>query len=188
MVAESEVMFAALVVLVAAQRLWELAKSAEHEAKLRARGGVEHAPHQMWWMRLVHTGWLVAMPLEVMFFDRPFVLPVAIVASVIFIAGQLLRLSAMRALGERWTVKIMTVPGATLVDSGPFRHLRHPNYLGVILEIAALPLIHGAWLTALVFTFANGLLLRARVEAEDRALVQSIRLPSPRLVYVGGVQ
>ena len=87
-----------------------------------------------------------------------------------FLAGQALRMAAMRALGERWTVKVMTVPGAPPVQRGIFRWLRHPNYLGVILEIAALPLIHGAYLTTIVFSLCNAVLLTRRIRAEEDAL------------------
>lgn len=170
MVIESTVLYVALVLLVAAQRFSELGKSADHEATLRARGAIEHAPGQMRWMRLLHASWLVAAPLEVLLFKRPFVLWIAIAASVVFLIGQGLRFWTMRTLGERWTVKILTLPGVPPVTTGPFRYLRHPNYLGVALEIAALPMIHGAWVTAIVFTTANAAMMFARITAEDRAL------------------
>lgn len=166
----TELVFVVLVLSVAAQRLWEVRKSAQHEARLRAAGAVEHAPEQMRWMRLVHAGWLLAAPLEVWLLDRPFLPALAIAASLVFFAGQLLRFAAMRALGERWTVRILTLPHAPPVTSGIFRHLRHPNYLGVILELAALPLLHGAWITAITFSVANGLLLWRRIRAEEAAL------------------
>jgi methyltransferase len=94
----------------------------------------------------------------------------AVVAGIAFGAGQALRLIAIRTLGERWTVKVITLPGEPAVAHGIFRYLRHPNYLGVIIEIAALPMLHGAYLTALTFSVLNLLLLRARIRAEERAL------------------
>lgn len=162
--------FTALVVLVALQRLVELRRSAQNEAKLRERGGREHAPGQMPWMRLLHLGWLVAMPLEVWLLARPWVTELAAPALALFLVGQALRVLAMRTLRTRWTVKIMTLPEAPPVTAGVFRYVRHPNYLGVVLELAALPLVHGAYLTALVFSVANAVLLAFRIRAEERAL------------------
>jgi methyltransferase len=89
---------------------------------------------------------------------------------LIFVIGQSLRYAAIRTLGRRWTVRIVTLPDAPLVRSGIYRYLRHPNYLGVALEIAAVPLLHTAYLTAILFTLANACLLAVRIRAEERAL------------------
>ena len=94
------------------------------------------------------------------------------VALLVFVTGQVLRLSAMRTLGWRWSVRIYTVPSMKPVATGIYRYLRHPNYLGVALEIAALPLVHGGWRTALVYTVLNAGLLAVRIKAEERALEQ----------------
>jgi methyltransferase len=162
--------FFALVLLVAAQRVLELRKSAKNEARLLAAGGRTHADGQASWMRLMHTAWFVAMLVEVVVLDRPFLPVVSAVAFAVFAAGQALRLAAMHALGDRWTVTVVTLPGVRAVDAGVFRYVRHPNYLGVVLEIAALPLVHGAWLTSITFTVMNALFLRARIRAEEAAL------------------
>lgn len=162
--------FTSLVAIVAVQRLWELVRSRRHERALLARGGREHARAQMPWMSALHGTWLVAMILEVVLLRREASAGLAVAAGLVFLIGQGLRLAAMSALGERWTVRVITVPGAPPVDRGIFRWLRHPNYLGVVLEIAALPLVHGAWLTALVWSVANGVLLAARIRAEEAAL------------------
>jgi methyltransferase len=166
----SVIAFVVLVVLVAMQRLWELGRSRRNESLMKAMGGREHARGQMPWMRALHFAWLVAMPLEVLALARPFDASLAVGAVVVFVAGQALRLAAMSALGDRWCVKVITLPRAPSVDGGIFRFIRHPNYLGVVLEIAALPLIHGAWITAAVFTVANGVLLGFRIRAEEAAL------------------
>lgn len=166
----ARIAFTGLVVVVALQRLWEVQKSARHERALLAAGGREHAPEQMPWMRALHAGWLASMLLEVWLLDRAAPAWVALPALLVFAIGQALRLAAMHALGPRWTVKIFTVPGETAVSSGIYRHLRHPNYVGVVLELAALPLADGAWLTAIFASFANAALLRSRIRAEERAL------------------
>jgi methyltransferase len=164
--------FLALVALLAAQRLMELRISARHERALRQQGAREAGRGHMPWMRLMHASWLVAMPLEVFLLDRPFIPLLALIAFAGVIAGQALRYGAIRALGERWTVNIMVLPEAPPVAGGIYRHVRHPNYLGVILEIAFFPLLHGAWITALSFTILNGLVLRTRIRAEEAALRQ----------------
>jgi methyltransferase len=97
-------------------------------------------------------------------------LPLAITATVVFVAGQVLRYSAILALGSRWSVKVMTVPNEPPVTTGIYRWLRHPNYLGVVLEIASLPLLHSGFLTAVVFSAWNGYVLGRRVHAEEKAL------------------
>jgi methyltransferase len=88
----------------------------------------------------------------------------------LWLAAQALRAAAIRALGERWTVRVLVLPGAPLVRSGPYRLLRHPNYLAVGLEFVAAPLLFGAWRTALAFSLANLALLAVRIRCEERAL------------------
>lgn len=172
--------FTALVAAVALQRLLELRRSARNEETIRARGGREHAPWQMPWMRGLHASWLVASLVEVWLVPRPFARPLAAAALVGLLVGQALRLSAMRTLGWRWTVRIMTVPGLRPVCRGIYRFVDHPNYLGVGLEIAALPLVHSAYVTSLAFSALNGLLLRWRIRAEEAALRGAARACAER--------
>jgi methyltransferase len=146
--------------------------SKRHEASLLARGGSEHAPGQMPWMRALHAGWLVAMLAEVWLLERVFSPTLAAIAFIVFLIGQGLRLLAMSALGERWTVKIITLPREAPVTGGVFRFLRHPNYLGVVLEVAALPLCHGAFITSAAFSLLNGVLLYFRIRAEEASLAR----------------
>ncbi len=167
---DSRVAWTVLVVLVAAQRVWELRRSARNEARLRAMGGVEHAPGQMTWMRALHATWLAAMLAEVWLLDAPFIPALAVVATLVFGIGQGIRMMAIHELGPRWTVKIMTVPGEEAMTTGLFKYIRHPNYVGVVLEIAALPLIHGAFVTSTIWSVSNVMLLRARIRAEEAAL------------------
>ncbi len=166
----SQALFSLLVLVVVMQRLWEVRKSRRHERALRERGAHEAAERQMPVMKVMHGAWFVSMLLEVWLADRLFFLPLAVVALLVFALGQSLRMLAMRALGERWTVNVMVLPQTPPVASGIFRYLRHPNYLGVILEIAALPLVHGAWMTSVVFSVANGCVLYFRVREEEAAL------------------
>jgi methyltransferase len=91
-------------------------------------------------------------------------------ALAVAIGAQALRWWAIATLGWRWNTRIIVVPGASPFTGGPYRFLRHPNYLAVILEMLAIPLVHGAWLTALVFSSLNAALLAIRIPAEERAL------------------
>ncbi len=164
--------FSLLCGLVGLQRLQELRASKHNEARLFESGGHEHAAGHFRCMSALHAGWLAASCAEVWLLDRPFAPSLGLPMAVLFGAGQLLRRSARRALGWRWSVRIVTVPGLPAVSNGPYRYLRHPNYLGVALEIAALPLIHGAWLSAVSFSLANALLLAVRVRHEEAALLR----------------
>ena len=159
-----------LVLAVAVQRLAEVRISRRHVRALKASGAVEHAAHQMPVMVALHTMWLAACLAEPLLWSRPIIPTLLMAALAMLLAGQMLRWWARRTLGSRWTVPIITLPGVPRVTNGPFRYLNHPNYLGVVIEIAALPLVHAAYVTALVFTVANALLLIWRIAAEERAL------------------
>lgn len=166
----TQALFAGVVALLIIQRLIELRRSRRNEAKLLAAGGREHGAWQLVLMKLLHGAWFASMLAEVFGLQRPMIPLVAAVAAAGVVSGQLLRYSAIRQLGWRWSVRVITVPGAPLVDAGVFRYLRHPNYLGVILEIASVPLLHGAVFTAFGFSIANAALLLARIRTEERAL------------------
>jgi methyltransferase len=169
----TRIVFTAIVAAVAAQRLTEVARSRRHTRALLARGAREHARWQTPMLAAVHTAWLVSTVVEVWLAAATPHVIVAAIATTAFAAGQLLRRAAMRALGPRWTIGIVTLPDAPTVRTGVYRYLRHPNYLGVMLEIAALPAALGAYRTAIVSSIVNALALAARVVAEERALARS---------------
>lgn len=162
--------FFAIVAAIALQRLFELRLSQHNEGLLRQRGAIEHAPAQMPWMVALHASWFVSMVLEVWLLDRSFHWGLALVSLLFFGLGQGLRLAAIWALGDRWTTRVLTLPNEPPVTRGIFAYVRHPNYAGVILELATLPLVHSAWLTSILFTVANAVLMRARIRAEERGL------------------
>lgn len=164
------VAYVTLVVAVAAERLFELVLSHRNAARSFARGGLEVGRGHFGIMRLMHTAFLVACVLEVVLLHRTFVAWLGAPMLVLALAAQALRYWAIITLGDRWNVRVIVVPGEPAIRRGPYRWLRHPNYLAVVVELIALPLIHGAWLTALVFTCANALLLRVRIACENEAL------------------
>ncbi|MDX1644576.1 MAG: isoprenylcysteine carboxylmethyltransferase family protein [Thermoanaerobaculia bacterium] len=163
--------FTAVVVLVVVQRLAELRLSRRNEERLRRRGAIEAGAGHYPWMVALHTAFLLSAPLEVWLLDRPFVPWLAGAMAVLLVAATALRYWTIRTLGERWTTRIVCLPGGAVETGGPFRYLRHPNYLAVTIEMLALPLLHTAWLTAGVFGLANGVLLVVRMRAEEAALM-----------------
>ena len=166
----TETLFCTLVGIIAVQRVLEIAQSRRNERRIISRGGREHFRAHYKAMVAVHTLWLLGMVAEVLLLRRPFVGWLAVPALAVFGVGQWLRLRARRALGWRWTVRIFTLPRMPPVSSGIYRHVRHPNYLGVALEIAALPLVHSAYLTAAAFSVLNAILLFVRIRREESAL------------------
>ncbi|MFB8790492.1 MAG: methyltransferase [Potamolinea sp.] len=162
--------FIGVVAVVFLQRLFELRISQRNVAYLLAQGGREHGSNYLWLVKLLQLSWFVAMIAEVLLLDRPFVPALAVVGVSAAIAGQILRYLSMRTLGKRWTLPIITIPGIPLVTNGIYCYLRHPNWLGVILEIAGIPLIHTAYLTAIFFTLSNAVLMVKRIQREEQAL------------------
>lgn len=155
--------------LVVLERVAELVVSRRNAAWSFARGGVEHGAGHYPVMVALHTAFLVGCAVEA----RPFVPALGWPMVGLVVAAQALRWWVIHTLGPRWNTRVIVVPGLPLVTGGPFRWLRHPNYLAVVVEGIALPLAGGAWVTALVFTGLNALLLRVRIRVEERALGQT---------------
>jgi methyltransferase len=151
--------------LVAVQRLGELLWSRRNEKRLRDAGAIEVGRRHYPLLVLLHAGWLAAMLLLIPPETPPH--PGLLAA---YVAVQGLRLWTMASLGRFWTTRILTVPGVPLVRRGPYRWLRHPNYLVVVAEIALLPLVFGALWIALIFSALNLILLAVRIGVEEAAL------------------
>ena len=169
----SVILYVGLVLLTGIERLIELVISKRHAARAFARGGVEHGLGHFPAMVVLHTGLLLACIAEVVLLDRPFLGALGWPMLVIALLCQAGRYWVIWALGEQWNTRVIVVPGATRVTRGPYRWpwLRHPNYWIVAIEGIALPLVHSAWITALVFTVLNAILLLGfRIPTENRAL------------------
>lgn len=166
----TQTLYLLLVVAVALERSVELAITRRNLAWARQQGAREHGRDHYGWMVVVHASFLVACPAEVIALDRPFI-PLLAAPMLVLLAGAMaLRYWAIATLGRRWTTRIVVVPGLPVVTGGPYRWLRHPNYLAVVIEVAALPLVHAAWVTAVVWSAANALVLRARIASEEAVL------------------
>ena len=165
----SAVVLAVVAALVGLQRLLELRHSRRNEARLRARGAVERGRGHYPAMVAVHALWLASILEEGLLRgpEPPAWWPVAL---ALFLLVQPLRYWAISSLGENWNVRILVVPGGRLVRSGPYRFFPHPNYVVVATEVLTLPLIFGAWTTAVVFSILNTVFFYVRIRAEDRAL------------------
>jgi methyltransferase len=169
-VSTTQALYLLLIVVVVLERLVELAITRRNLAWARQQGAREHGRDHYGWMVATHASFLIACPTEVIALDRPF-LPLLAAPMLVLLAGAMaLRYWAIATLGRRWTTRILVVPGLPVVTGGPYRWLRHPNYLAVVIEVATLPLVHTAWITALVWSAANALVLRARITAEEAAL------------------
>ena len=162
--------FVVVVALVALERLAELVVSRRNAAWSFARGGVETGRGHYGVMVALHSGFLVAMLVEA-FVRRPEV-PPALAWSMLglVLASQALRWWCIVTLGPRWNTRVIVVPGLPPVGSGPYRLMAHPNYLAVVVEGLALPLVHGCWITAAAFTVLNAALLTVRLRVENAAL------------------
>lgn len=162
-----------VIVLVAVQRLAELAYAQRNTRRLLAAGGREIGAGHYPLIVALHALWLLSLAVFV-----PPAQPVDWGLLAVFLLLQGLRLWIIASLGRFWTTRIITLPGAPLVRRGPYRFLKHPNYLVVAAEIAVLPLAFGAWQIALVFSIANAALLAWRIRCEEAAL-------APRRVQPG---
>lgn len=156
-----------VVLLVVVQRLGELVLARRNTRRLMARGAVEVGRGHYPLFVLLHGGWLVAL-----FVATPAEAAVSWPLLALFVVFQGLRVWVVASLGPFWTTRIVTLPGAPLVRRGPYRWVRHPNYLVVIGEIAVLPLAFGLVGLAVVFSALNLALLAWRVRLENGALAQ----------------
>ena len=166
----SQFWYVGLVAVVVVARGVELAVSERNRRWSLAQGGIESGAGHYPVMVLLHTGLLAGAVVEVLALDRPFLPWLGWPMLALLVASHALRWWCISTLGRRWCTRIVVVPGLSAVTSGPYRFLRHPNYLAVVLEGIALPLVHTAWVTAAIFTVANAALLRVRIAAEERAL------------------
>ncbi|MFI5685286.1 isoprenylcysteine carboxyl methyltransferase family protein [Streptomyces sp. NPDC051636] len=163
-----------VVLAVAAERVAELVVARRNAAWTLARAGVEHGRGHYPVMVALHTGLLACCLCEPALADRPFLPALGWPMLALAVLAQALRWWCITTLGSYWNTRVIVVPGARLVGAGPYRFLRHPNYVAVVVEVAALPLVHSAWLTATVFTVANAVLLTVRVRCENAALTQAV--------------
>jgi methyltransferase len=162
--------YTVLVLAVGAERVAELAVARRNARWSRARGAVESGRRHYPAMVVLHTALLAGCLAEARVAERPFDPGVGWTMTAVVAAAQALRWWCIRTLGPLWNTRVLVVPGAPLVHAGPYRLLSHPNYVAVVAEGLALPLVRGCWLTAVGFGVLNAALLGVRIRCENRAL------------------
>lgn len=166
----SQIWFTLIIAAMSVERLAEMAVAKSNAAWSLARGGIETGRGHWPFMVALHVGLLAGALAEVWLADRPFIPWLGWPMLVLLVAANALRWWCIATLGRQWNARVIVVPGARRVTSGPYRWLRHPNYVAVVVEGIALPLVHTAWVTALVFTLLNAIILTLRLRAETKAL------------------
>jgi methyltransferase len=162
--------YVVLIAAVAAERLAEMVVAERNRAWSNARGGAEFGAGHYPVMVVLHAALLVGCLVEPIVLHRPFIPALGWPMLAIVVAAQALRWWCITSLGRQWNTRVIIIPGADRITGGPYRYVPHPNYVAVIAEGVALPLVHTAWLTAVVFTMLNAALLTARINVENAAL------------------
>ncbi|HEX7064682.1 MAG TPA: isoprenylcysteine carboxyl methyltransferase family protein [Bacillales bacterium] len=154
------------------QRITEIVIAKRNERWMKSQGAYEAGAEHYKWIGAVHTGFFVSLFVEARLFGSQ---PASwwLIPFIFFVAAQVLRFWALFSLGRYWNTKIIVLPGADVVERGPYRFLRHPNYVIVAVEIFTIPLIFQAYVTAVLFSLLNAVvLLGFRIPAEERALME----------------
>jgi len=167
----SVIAFLGLLVAVALLRIVELRISRHHQQEMIARGAAKVEEPRFRWMVALHTAVLMGAGLEVVLLRRPFIPALAAVMFLVFLLANVVRWWVIRTLGDHWNVQVVDSTSLGVISSGPFRYVRHPNYAAVFAEMLALPLIHTAWITALVGSLAHMGVLSMRLSTEERVLL-----------------
>jgi methyltransferase len=170
-VTTDQTFFVGLLVAVGAARLIEMRLSRRHQRVLAAHGFARAPEPGFRWMVALHTGILVAAAVEVLLARRPLIVPLAVTALVLFVLANGLRVWVIRTMAGHWNVNVVNSMGMGVVSHGPYRFVRHPNYVAVFVELLALPLVHTAYVTALVGAILHVLVLRRRLALEDGMLL-----------------
>ena len=166
----SQALYLGLLALVAAERGVELVLSRANRRAAFASGAFEVGERHYRWMAAMHVAFFASCAAEVLLLDCPFPGALGFAALVLALLAQVLRYAAVRALGPKWNVRIIVWPLAPPVTSGPYRFVRHPNYVAVAVEFVCIPLVHGAFVTAVVFSICNAAVLAVRIREEELAL------------------
>jgi methyltransferase len=174
--------YISLLVLVGIGRLAELGISRRNQRRLEKQGVRKIPEPHFRWMVLLHGGVLVCAGAEVLLLHRPLIPALAIPMLALFVLSNFLRWWVIRTLAGHWNVEVMESAAVGVVSSGPYRWVRHPNYLAVVIEIFSLPMIHTAWVTAIAGTLGDLEILRRRINVEDGMLMSN---PTYRLAMGG---
>ena len=170
---QSVIAYLILLFFVGVVRLIELRISARNQRGMAEKGVSKVSEPRYRWMVALHIAVLISAGLEVVFLHRPLIRPLAAVCLAVLAFSIILRWWVIRTLASHWNVQVMASTSLGVVSSGPYRWVRHPNYLAVFLELLAIPLIYSAWITAIWGTLAHVLILRWRIHVEEEMLMAS---------------
>ena len=159
-----------LLALLIVERIFELYRARRNAQRAFEHGAIEVGQAHYRVMVVFHTLFIASCAVEATFFPHIFAPIVAWIALGAEILAQALRYWAVTTLGDRWNTRIIVSPDRAPVTGGPYRFMRHPNYLAVVIEIAAVPMIGSAMFTAIIFSIGNALILAVRIPAEERAM------------------
>ena len=162
-------LFWALIIILAVQRISELVVARRNERIARSRGAREYDPGGYKVIVLMHFSFFIVFIAEYYLLSR-ILNPLWPLLVAILALTEILRYWALWSLGTYWNTKILVVPGTKLVSKGPYKYIKHPNYLAVVLEIAVVPLIFSCFITSVLYTVLNLLVLRRRIRIEEKAL------------------
>ncbi len=173
-------MFAVLILVLIMQRTFELMLAERNRRWSRARGGKESGGRHYGVIVAVHALFYLSLVLEWRYWSHGWN-PAWPVWLALVLGAQFVRLWAIQSLRRAWNTRIIVIPGMTPVERGPYRFIRHPNYLALIIEMFAIPVLCGDYVTAIVFSIANGVILARRIPEEERAMEQAHGAPLRRL-------
>jgi methyltransferase len=162
--------FLALLIAVGFLRIFELGVSRRHQQQMAANGATKVNEPHFRWIVFVHIAILIGAALEVVFLHRPFIPILAAVTLFLFLAANAVRLWVVRTMGKHWNVQVMNSMGLGVITDGPFRFVRHPNYAAVFIELLSLPLIHTAWITAVLGCIGHIAAISQRIALEESVL------------------
>jgi methyltransferase len=162
--------FIGLLLAVGAGRLIELQISSRRQRRLAAQGVAKVPEKHFRWMVVMHISVLLSAGLEVLLLRRPFLPVLGVTMALLFLLANLLRWWVIATLGRHWNIQVMNSVPLGVVTTGPYRWIRHPNYVAVFVELIALPLIHTAWLTAVGGAIACWFVVRQRLQVEESVL------------------
>lgn len=151
------------------QRISELIVARRNETWMKKQGAQEYGKQHYIFMVAIHVGFFVVLMMEVNYTNRP-LHPFWPYLLFIFFIVQIARIWVISSLGKYWNTKIIVLPGAEIVQSGPFKYIKHPNYCIVTIELLIIPIMFQAYVTAIVFLILNQLILAVRIPAEEKAL------------------
>ncbi|MES1038523.1 isoprenylcysteine carboxyl methyltransferase family protein [Peribacillus simplex] len=161
--------FAIFIIVIAIQRLVELYIAKQNEKQLKAAGAVEYGESHYRWMVLMHLSFFIVLIIEVIMLERNMsgLWPIWL---TLFLIAQSGRIWAIRSLGKHWNTKIIVVPDADVVIKGPYKYVKHPNYIIVATEILVISLLFNAYYTAIIFSLLNVWMMTVRIPLEEKAL------------------